>query len=357
MITFFDLLQNDDFRGFVKNRIAANTEEPYSFPKVFPLLYRYRSLSSYSIDDIMKKQITLTSIGEFNDIFDGAFHQYGTKEKIEEAAEKKWSEIEALRIKAHLPDDLLQKNSIIYPFIEHLKTESRRKFRELDYLGTYVCCFSKDNSSTLMWAHYADANKGLCIEYDFNRLPSESFLRKTIFPIAYTSKPIDVSDLLTDIGNRIYQYPLDAAVLCTALNKASMWQYEQEWRIVCVLAPSSGKDRRLAFNSYILPSKVYLGYHFLKPFFYYKNEEPEYKNCAESIKRFMNLISYLQNNEIKVAVMVPLVGSYQFTSCDISIDELHEIMCRFFHDGEPKNMRYYYVIHDYLMDLIEKNKG
>ena len=150
MITFLELIQNDGFRSFVSKRIENGIQKPYMFPPVLPPLYRYRSLSTHAIDDIINNKITLNSIGEFNDVFDGAIHQYGTMEEIEAAAEAWWTEMENHRIAAHLPDGLLRRDDIVKPYIEHLKTESRLKFRELDYLGTYVCCFSKENNSTLM---------------------------------------------------------------------------------------------------------------------------------------------------------------------------------------------------------------
>lgn len=355
MITFIDLLKNDDFRNYVSKRIAGVSKEQYTFSDSFPKLYRYRSLSTYSIDDIINGKITLSSIGEFNDIFDGALHQYGSDQEIEEAAEAKWEELETLLISARLPKNILQRDNIVVPYINHLKTESRLKFRELEYLGTYVCCFSKDSQSTLMWAHYADSNKGICIEYDFNNVPAEHIVRKSIFPIAYTPAPINVEDLLSENGRQIYQYPLDAAILCTALNKASIWQYEQEWRFVWVLTSSNDNKRRIPINSPVNPSRIYLGYHFLKAFFYYDlKDENERQGAINKIKKFMELINFMQKNTIPAAVMVPSKGSYNFESCEIPIDRLRSFMFQYFHDEQPESMRYYYTIHDHLMDLIGK---
>lgn len=354
-----NLIQKDDFRNFVSKRIADSTQKTYSFPSVFPPLYRYRSLSTYAIDDILNSKITLTSIGEFNDIFDGAIHQYGSTEEIEKAAEAKWTEMETLLNEAHLSEDILRRNDVVKPHIEHLKIESRLRFRELDDLGTYVCCFSKDFRSTLMWAHYADSNKGLCIEYDFNNLPISKgdLIRKSIFPVAYTSEPIDVSDLMDEKGSQIYQYPIDAAVLCTALNKASVWQYEQEWRIVWILASFLEKDQRMTINSLILPSKLYFGYHFLRPFFCYNlNSDSERDKCNSIIKKFIELVSFIHENEIEAAVMAPSIGSYQLKPYDISAKNLYKFMLRHFHNKELNSIHCYYTIHDNLMDLLEKSE-
>ena len=357
MITFFDLVQRNDFRNFVSNRISNASEVGYAFPRELPRLYKYRSLSSYAVDDIINGKLSFSAIGEFNDIFDGAMHLYGSKQEIEKAAEAKWAEIERLQNASHFPEGLLRKESIVIPYLEYFKTQSRLKFRELDYLGTYVFCLSEEKTSTLMWAHYADSNKGICVEYDFNQLSIRNLLRSLLFPVAYTAEPINLSDLLADTGNQLYPYPLDAAVLCAALNKAAMWRYEKEWRMVFVAASSSEKERRLHINSFVQPSKVFLGYHFLKPFFYYNyRNQSEIDNCEERIRKFMELLSYLRNNSIPIAVMVPAIGSYQFIPCDIPTDELYEFMLKHFQDEQAECMRYYYTIHDCLMDLIEETQ-
>lgn len=355
MITFFDLIQTQEFRNYVENRIASSTEESYFFPNQFPRLYKYRALSSYAIDDIVNGSLTLSSIGEFNDIFDGAIHQYGTEEEIKKASEEDWKEYESLL--KNTPDLklLLNRKYIIDNSQKHYKTESRLKFRELDYLGTYVCCFSKNNNSTLMWSHYADSNKGICIEYDFNNLLSDSLIRNSIFPVLYTKKPIDVSDLVDDGGSKAYEYPVDAAVLCTALNKSDVWSYEQEWRLVWVLTFAEKETKRFPIKPHILPSKVLLGYHFLKSFFYY-----DFKNCKEieriktTIQVFMQLINYLKSNQIPVSIMLPSIGSYKYMERDISVEVLDSFMKQHFVNHQPTSIRFYYTLHDRLLDLVEK---
>lgn len=357
MITFFDLIQKDDFRNFVEARIATHTDEAYNFPSSLPKLYKYRSLSSHAIDDIINGKITLTAIGEFNDIFDGAMHQYGTAEERERAAEEKWKEMETLRVAARIPENIVRQESVVSPYAKRLKVESRLKFRELDLLSTYICCFSKNNASILMWAHYADENRGICVEYEFQKLPEGDLLRNSLFPVAYTNVPIEIGDLIEDKQNRVFQYSFDAAVLCSALNKAHMWNYEQEWRIVWVLSGSSENVRRLSINSLIRPSKVYLGYHFLKPFFYYDYKNTaEYEKCSKRIEKFIKLISHLQDHSIPIYIMTPVISSYRFKPCIIPADALLGFIFRFFDENRPEGIKYYYTLHDHLMDIIEKEQ-
>lgn len=114
----------------------------------------------------------------------------------------------------------------------------------------------------------------------------ESIIRHSIFPVAYSDLPVNLQDLLDDTNHKVFKYSLDSAVLCAALNKANAWKYEQEWRIVLVLAPlnQNGKWMSLCAPD---PSSVIFGYHFLKPFFYY-NDNKLSGNAKESIKKTKN---------------------------------------------------------------------
>ena len=79
----YDLIVNDKaFRSFVYHRIAKEIGKPqYCFPSTFPLLYRYRSLSEYAVSDIINDRITLSAIGDFNDLYDGTIPLHGTTEQ------------------------------------------------------------------------------------------------------------------------------------------------------------------------------------------------------------------------------------------------------------------------------------
>ena len=357
MITYFDLIKRDDFRHFVFQRMGNSIGKPYMVPGNFPKLYKYRPLSEYSIDDIINKKITLTAIGEFNDIFDGAIHQHGTDEEREKDAEEEWKKFDSLRIAANLPEGILSKDYFINIHKRTLKNKSRLKFRESDCLGTYVMCFSEDNSSTLMWSHYADSNKGICIEYDFNSLPREEIIRQLLFPVAYTETPINVNDLLSENGRTICEFPHDAAALCNILNKANTWAYEKEWRIVMDLASPQTRDElpRISFNFPANPSKIILGYHFLKPFFCYdsRNEE-ENKKCKKAIDGFKKLIAFLKENNISVAIMFPTIGKYNLKPFTIPVDELEMFIGRRFKYDNISPVKYYYSAHDNMMDAFER---
>lgn len=253
-----------------------------------------------------------------------------------------------------MPEGFLQEADYIASYQEHFKNEARSGFNLLDYLGTYACCFSEESTSTLMWAHYADSNKGMCITYDFNQWNATMLLKHLLFPVAYSKRPIELVDLLEDRQNKICQYPIDTAVLCAALNKASVWQYEREWRMIFVLTVSGDHSQRLPLMLHIKPTSICFGYHFLRPFFYYdfKNKS-ECKSCEQNIKNFKRLISYMTEQSIPATIMWPNIGSYSLKPKQIAPSMLLKFINNHFGNDDAENMRYYRTVHDYLDDYFE----
>lgn len=355
VITLLDLVQDAEFRLFVEQKIARETTNyNYHFQNKFPILYKYQSLSVHAVDNIVNEVLSTTRIGEFNDLFDGALHQYGTDLERQKAAEGKWEELEQLRKAANLPEGLLEHDTFINLNLQNMKTTSRLKFRQLDYLGTYVSCLSSDMASTLMWSHYANSNTGICVGYDFNSPEMPVLLKKMVFPVAYSKTPINTRDLLEDTDGKIYKYPLDAAVMCAALNKGDVWQYEKEWRFVFVSYFDDNRPKYFPIQLHIHPSSISFGYHFMKSFFYSDNSEIE--KAEKQIKLAIRLLEYSKEKSIPISVMVPSVGEYRLYPATISASALISFMHDYFCDYQPKNVRYYYTLHDRLMNLIEEER-
>ena len=90
-----------------------------------------------------------------------------------------------------------------------------------------VCCFSAAVDNPLLWSHYGDQHRGLCIGYGLNRTPKPR-LRKVVYGgsrIVATS--LIVKALLENDPEA--QELLDHHVL---LRKAASWRYEREWRLL-----------------------------------------------------------------------------------------------------------------------------
>ncbi len=119
-----------------------------------------------------------------------------------------------------------------------------------------VSCFCEENDSLLMWAHYANNNKGICVEYELLRFNSE--LSFTPVPVIYTdSRPCLQSINLENPENDAVSFLIDGLT-----TKATKWAYEKEWRIIrdssaCGAAWDDAKKGALLPS--IKPSSIILG--------------------------------------------------------------------------------------------------
>lgn len=111
---------------------------------------------------------------------------------------------------------------------ESLIKEAKIKINEGDYqyqiyeesrkiFGVY--CLSDKNDDLLMWSHYSEGHKGLCIEFDTSY---DGLLFGTSMKVIYSDQYPTVN--IMDIGNlKEFQKAF--------FTKSKHWEYEQEWRI------------------------------------------------------------------------------------------------------------------------------
>ncbi|WP_254276866.1 DUF2971 domain-containing protein [Halomonas sp. 3H] len=82
-----------------------------------------------------------------------------------------------------------------------------------------ISSFSKNNSNPLMWGHYADGMRGVCIEYDID----DKDLNKVEYKECYS---VDVL--------RVLARGTEDEVRKTFLRKNPSWEYEDEYRVIKV---------------------------------------------------------------------------------------------------------------------------
>ena len=89
-----------------------------------------------------------------------------------------------------------------------------------------IFSLAKRANCPLMWSHYGDQHKGLCVGYS---VPAEA--AKDLHKVQYGGSRLvnasDVSDMLR--GDEASRRKVDEAVL---LKKAKPWGYEKEWRLI-----------------------------------------------------------------------------------------------------------------------------
>lgn len=172
-----------------------------------------------------------------------------------------------------------------------------------------MICFSEDYRSTLMWAHYADRGRGVCLEFEFPE--SQQYLQ-----VAYEEDGEEVTDekneptdvcvidvpfaeqytALTFADGNVCYLPLlmkvkycpyrahpakqivtytynseaqveDARYSRLFTTKGQEWAYEKEWRLFVSLDGCTVYRDGLYFVKGLVPylSGIYLGVHFAEP--------------------------------------------------------------------------------------------
>lgn len=125
-------------------------------------------------------------------------------------------------------------------------------------------CFSEDNLNVLMWSHYADSHKGVCLgfanvsketipamKFDLGKVPGDlPTLKNGVFPL--TKVNYDTNEII-----RWEPFNNDISIFMEAhSNKAEYWQYEKEHRII--LPYKEYQTKILRFDKRFL-REVYFG--------------------------------------------------------------------------------------------------
>lgn len=119
----------------------------------------------------------------------------------------------------------------VLPAIVGAMTEKIIKSMETGFqYGLKIACFTEHATSLLLWAHYAAAHRGFCVEYDFGDNPAHPAQRRLLFPVFYGPDRFDCTPSLRAFAAGTYEVPNHA--ILAALHKAPEWAYEREWRIV-----------------------------------------------------------------------------------------------------------------------------
>lgn len=85
-----------------------------------------------------------------------------------------------------------------------------------------ILCLSERWDSMLMWAHYGDSHRGLCLQFDHERVADKWACKAVAYRRHY---PSFAEFLKTAPGGA-------ATADFLLLNKATPWRYEHEWRIL-----------------------------------------------------------------------------------------------------------------------------
>lgn len=87
-----------------------------------------------------------------------------------------------------------------------------------------IAALSDTYDNELMWTHYADEYRGICVEYYADRLFNQLPRNCTLSRVGYVNEPTRVS--------AAYRNSFEEAAIRILSQKKSSWAYEREWRVL-----------------------------------------------------------------------------------------------------------------------------
>lgn len=234
--------------------------------KIIPTqLFRFRTVNEYSLSAFDKDLIFFSRAKDFNDPYDTLITSSSFEAIRQCTPETLFAVMTAMRdqllkeveipdeIKSVFPKDVLdQLLNFLRIHTEDMKS-SKEGQAELNQIFTNLkesvsdfetglqdsesyACFSEAITSPTMWAHYADYHKGFALSYDLKSLILSRPNGVMLFPIIYSSKRHDSTNMLGWCIGQKFGLPMTRIdrldkIKCS-LYKSLDWEYEKEWRLI-----------------------------------------------------------------------------------------------------------------------------
>ena len=211
-------------------------------------LYKYYSDSELCWNSIKNSQMWYSAPCNFNDVFDCDVSI--DNQKIFNELLKLYPDKRGIRPGSQMWRGL---QSTINQQLRTLRTT----FDELRRT-TGVSCFSESDGSLLMWAHYANCHRGICVEYNLFKINQQ--LNFTAVPVIYSEQRTCFN--LLDPQQQHIKNDAWKLLLQSLTSKSPEWSYEKEWRIIRdngACGASWDMDKKGALLDMIQPSSIILG--------------------------------------------------------------------------------------------------
>lgn len=184
--------------------------------RVPPILYRYFSFGSFIEKVLSGESLRFQNPLAFNDPFDGRPSVYIDMD--DQMTIDYWHSVGK---KFHM--GRAQRRRKIKEMKERVKKEGNRGVLTPDALRRNaslfgVLCLTPHPDNLLMWSHYGDGHKGVCVGFDTDI----DFFRISM-PVVYQD---DYPEIRPGLKSN------DQILQATILTKGRCWEYEHEWRVL-----------------------------------------------------------------------------------------------------------------------------
>jgi hypothetical protein len=187
--------------------------------------YKYRSMSGDAAarteEIVLGNEIYFARPSSFNDPFDlrPSFSLAATPERQREDFIRM-----SRKFEPHLSEEerqaaaqLVMETSLSTENIQ-ATTDGIQAMHNMAMNEIGVCCVSASRADVLMWSHYADAHRGVCLEFDGNG------------KLMAHAQQISYSEVRVPINS--YEDSQDQMTTKSLLTKSAQWKYEDEWRLI-----------------------------------------------------------------------------------------------------------------------------
>lgn len=269
-----------------------------NFPQSF---YKYRALDSRTFECLEKDYLWMAEFDKLNDTFecslsldnDSMLRDLFTRTEIVQKFTNSGYSLDEIKEIAVSPTPYATYKLIAghkgykLPFTEKQQLEriadAWKNDESLRNKSIRICSFSTINDSLLMWAHYADEYRGICIEYD---LYSFDHIRPFLQPVFYSDRRPCITSF-KELNSYFH--------VVASITKALEWQYESEWRLTYFTESQIAKGNRLTVPT---ATKIYLGPSF-------------HKNNAKDQERLFEITS---DKKIQIVQMSTHENEYKLVS-------------------------------------------
>jgi hypothetical protein len=173
-------------------------------------IYRYRPINAFFDDILLKNSLWFSNPKDFNDPFDCRvlIDTNNTSNEIKDFLKRNGvNEYEATMLATNVFNQPKEFDKMVNEVVEQQISKSG------------ICCFSQLHDNILMWSHYSDSHKGVCLKYDIINDPS--FF---VFPVIVNYQ----NQYSTFNYFREEKQIIDKLIRTKSLD----WSYEKEIRIL-----------------------------------------------------------------------------------------------------------------------------
>jgi hypothetical protein len=225
---------------------------------------------------------------EYKDVFVSSFRNMIPNDEYQRISiSKSWRYELAMWVKINkkpslsIEDIILQMDNIVMD----KNSESIQKFNKVLELAK-IACFTEDCYNLLMWSHYANGHRGVCFEFDINKLD----IIDKIFLVIYSATLPDILEF--NVTKNSIFHDFYGHIIYHCLHKLNYWNYENEWGLLMI----SNDFCCPIFIPFIRPTKIIIGAE-VKDDFLLKLYELAHSQNIKITKMHINTLGKLEERD------------------------------------------------------------